>query len=83
MKLYKTIYYILLSISILGIPIFSFGILNTMVSIKYETENPNDCISLLSGQDLCFTINVLEGLIVICVIALIPLLIIRKRFLKN
>ena len=79
----KVIYYILFSISIIGIPLFAFGIINTMVSIKYETNNQGDCISLISGQDLCFTIKVLQGLIVTCVVGIIALMILRKKILKK
>lgn len=30
-----------------------FGIINTRVSLKYETENPGQCLSSVSGDDLC------------------------------
>jgi hypothetical protein len=52
----KVIYYILIGIFIIGIPLFAFGIVNTMVSIKYETADMGDCISSVSGADLCLTI---------------------------
>jgi len=79
----KVIYFILISILSIGIPFFVFGIINTMVSIKYETNNPGDCISTINGQDLCFAIKVFQGLIVICVVGLITLLILRKKILKK
>jgi ABC-type Mn2+/Zn2+ transport system permease subunit len=74
-------YYIVLIISGLGIPLFAFGIINTMVSLKYETVDPTDCISSITGQDLCLTINVLKGLILVFAIIIISLLIFRKRIL--
>ena len=52
-----------------------------MVSLKYETENPTDCISSVTGQDLCLTINVFKGLILIFVIIIILLIVFRKRLL--
>jgi len=79
----KTIFYILIGLSVLGIPVFLFGIINTMVSLKYETENPTDCISLVTGQDLCFTIQVLKALIVACILTIILLLIFRKQLLST
>jgi hypothetical protein len=30
-----------------------FGILNSLVSLKYETQDPTACISWVSGRDLC------------------------------
>lgn len=79
----KIIYNTLLSISILGIPFFSFGILNTMVSLKYETENPDDCISLVSGQDLCLTITILQSLVLICIVCTLLSLVFKKQLLKQ
>lgn len=34
-----------------------------MVSLKYETENIDDCISLLQGQNLCLTITIMKYII--------------------
>ena len=64
-----------MGLSTLGIPVLAFGIINTMVSLKYETDDPTDCISLVTGQDLCFTIQVLQGLIVACIATIVLLLI--------
>ncbi|MCC3159579.1 hypothetical protein LJ737_20225 [Hymenobacter sp. 15J16-1T3B] len=30
-----------------------FGIVNTMVSLKYETRDPGQCLSDVTGRDLC------------------------------
>ena len=77
----KIIFYTLIGLSVLGIPVFAFGIINTMVSLKYETDKPTDCISLVTGQDLCFTIQVLKALIVACIATIVILIIFKKRFL--
>jgi hypothetical protein len=79
----KTIYYIALILSGLGIPLNIFGIVNTMVSIKYETDNPEDCISLVTGIDLCESITRMKIWILICVLLITILLIFRKRLLKT
>ncbi|WP_047451729.1 hypothetical protein [Alistipes sp. ZOR0009] len=79
----KAIYYILISIFIIGIPLFAFGIVNTMVSIKYETADMGDCISSVSGVDLCLTIKILKGLIAVCAVGLISLIIFRKKILNQ
>jgi len=78
----RIIFYILIGLSILGIPVFSFGIINTMVSLKYETENPTDCISLVTGQDLCMTVQILKTLVFVCIVTIILLLVFRKRILS-
>ncbi|URW80961.1 hypothetical protein [Xiashengella succiniciproducens] len=79
----KTIFYIALILSGLGIPLNIFGILNTMVSLKYETDNPRDCISLVTGTDLCELITRMKIWILICVLLITILLIFRKRLLKT
>ena len=78
----KIIFYTLIGLSVLGILVFAFGIINTMVSLKYETENPTDCISLVTGQDLCLTIQVLKVLIVACILTVILLAVFKKRILQ-
>jgi hypothetical protein len=78
----KIIFYTLIGLSILGIPVFAFGTINTMVSLKYETDSPTDCISLVTGQDLCLTIQVLNGLIVTCILTIILLVVLKKRILQ-
>lgn len=76
-------FYTLIGLSVLGIPVFAFGIINTMVSLKYETDSPTDCISLVTGQDLCLTIQVYKGLIIACILTLIILSVFRKRVLQE
>jgi len=79
----KIIFYTLIGLSVLGIPVFAFGIINTMVSLKYETNSPTDCISLVTGQDLCLTIQVLKGLIVTCILSVVLLAVFKKRILQE
>lgn len=76
----KTLFSFLIGLSILGIPVFIFGIINTMVSLKYETDDPSDCISIVTGQDLCFAISMFKVLIITSVAAIILLLVFKKRF---
>lgn len=79
----KTLFYIILTLAILTIPVLFYGIVNTMVSLKYETENLNDCISLVTGQNLCLTINIMKAIIALCILIIIGLLKFRKRLLKT
>lgn len=57
----KRHYYIILFISLVIIPISFYGLLNNAVSKKYELNDPSDCISLETGQDLCLWENILLG----------------------
>lgn len=78
----KLIYFSLVVISILGIVIAPYGIINTMVSLKYETENIQDCVSNVSGENLCDTIRNLKIVLVFCVLLLIILIYFRKKIIK-
>ncbi len=60
-----------------------FGIVNTMVSLKYETNNPNECISLVTGQDLCKTVMTMKIIIGFCFVGIIAFLGFKKRLLKQ
>jgi ABC-type Mn2+/Zn2+ transport system permease subunit len=82
MKARKAFFYLLLILSIIGLILCPFGIINTMVSLKYETENITDCISLVSGENLCITIRNLKISFIICLIVLIFLLYFKKRILE-
>lgn len=42
-----------LVILVLSVPVNIFLILNTSVSMKYKTNNIEDCISKISENDLC------------------------------
>jgi hypothetical protein len=78
----KVIYFTLLAVSIIGIPFFAFGILNTEVSLKYETDNTTNCISFVTGKDLCLSIKVMRASLIICLLTMVILLSYRKRILK-
>jgi len=81
-RIKQIIFFILIGLSVIGIPVFTFGIINTMVSRKYETNDMADCISLVTGQDLCLIIVVLKGLIIVCITIIILLVVFKKRFFK-
>ena len=78
----KKNYKIILIILILLIPIFIFEIFNMMVSLKYETENMNDCISLITGDDLCKEIKVFKILSAITILLVCLILIFKKKIIK-
>ena len=83
MKNRKLIYLSLIAISIVVILISTFGIINTMISLKYETENIQDCISNVSGENLCETITSLKIVIFFSFLVLLCLIYFRKKLLKN
>jgi hypothetical protein len=56
---------------------------NSMVSLKYETRELTDCISLVSGIDLCKAIRTFHILAIICGLTFIGILIFRKRILNQ
>ncbi|WP_299782775.1 hypothetical protein [uncultured Formosa sp.] len=61
----KIFYIIGLSFSFFGIPLFYFMTINTGVSLKYETEF-GECISQVSGVDLCKQQDLFLGLTYSC-----------------
>jgi hypothetical protein len=79
----KVAFYILFGISLIGIYNSIGGILDTMVSIKYETQDIGDCISGISGKNLCLFLNLYKGLLILSILILILLIIFRSFFLKN
>ena len=83
MKNRKLIYFSSIGISILAILISTYGIINTMVSLKYETENIKHYISNVSGVNLFETITNLKIVIVISFLLLICLIYFQKKLIKN
>jgi hypothetical protein len=59
----KRHYYILLFTSLAVLLIGFYGMLSLAMAKKFELKNPTDCISLVTGQDLCLWQNVLYGII--------------------
>ena len=54
-----------------------------MDSLKYETEKLTDCVSLVSGINLCQAIKIFHALAILCGLTLIGILIYRNRILKK
>ncbi len=79
----KIIFFSLIVISVLGILVTPFGIVNTMVSLKYETESIQDCVSNVSGENLCNTIRNLKIAFIISVLLLISLIYFKNKILKS
>jgi len=79
----KSVYKTTISILILVIVMSVFAVVNIQVSLKYETENMKDCISLVSGRNLCQDLLVSKIIIVICLIIVSGMLSFRGRIVKD
>ena len=79
----KSVYQTIISLLILVIVMSVFAIINIQVSLKYETENMKDCISLISGRNLCQDLLVSKIIIVICLIVVSGMLSFRGRIVKD
>lgn len=79
----KRYYNIILAIIILIIPIVFYMIINTMVSIKYETDGVDTCISTITGKNLCSQIDQLKVTIYIDMIVMIFWLALRNLIVKK
>lgn len=55
--------------------IFGFEIINVTVSLTYETDNSGDCISAITGHDLCATVARCKALSAGCLFVSIGLLV--------
>ena len=82
MKNRNKIYVLLQSILIFGIVLLLYGILNTMVSLQYETRNLGDCVSLVTGANLCDAIKNFKILLGICFLFSTILFSFRRKFGK-
>jgi len=71
-------YYILVSLGSLAIIWLLLILLNIEVSLKYETDNPQDCISIITGYDLCLYKNIVLTLMGTLLAGIIFLFIYRK-----
>jgi hypothetical protein len=74
---------ILIIVLIILILIFYFGIFSSKVSLIYETNNSGDCISTLTGRNLCQDIEQMKILITIDIIVIVLLMLFRKKIIKD
>lgn len=54
-----------------------------MVSLKYETDKASDCISVISGDNLCESIKNMKVYFIISVILTAILIIFKRRILMQ
>ena len=79
----RTVYNTIISVLILVILVSVFGVINTQVCLKYETGNLKDCISVVTGRDLCLWIKSLKIIIIVCLILTSGLISFRYKIIKS
>ena len=79
----RKVYFIILSLLVISLPINIFGIFGAKVSLQYETNNPGDCVSTFSGINLCDSIIRMEVLLAVAVILIYFLLYFKNKILKT
>ena len=79
----KSIYQTIISLLILVIVLSVFGVVKTSVSLKLETGHSKDCISTISGRDLCLQMRVFKIVIISCLIIASGLLSFRGRMVRD
>jgi hypothetical protein len=79
----KSFYYFLLILLFVGIIVLTYCLVNTSVSLKYETAGGDDCISLANGKNLCSIIKSLRALLIVSVLGLLTLLVFKNKILKG
>jgi hypothetical protein len=75
----KLLIYVLYLVALLN----AYAILNVMVSKKYETENPGECISLITGDDLCAALKSSKLITAVSFIVATMLVFIRSLLARN
>lgn len=68
---------------IILLPIFYFGIINTQASLKYETNNPGECISQITNRNLCQDIEQIKIWIITNLVLITVLLIFRRKIIRD
>ncbi|MBX0334162.1 hypothetical protein K3G39_13035 [Pontibacter sp. HSC-14F20] len=63
--------------------VFAFGVLNSMVSLKYETTSPEQCISTVTGANLCDAIQFNKTAAKVSFFIAVVAIIYRLYFIKN
>jgi hypothetical protein len=76
----RLIYYILLSTLLVIFYLSIMTILDIMVSLKYETD---DCISGITGKNLCFLLRLWQTISVLSIGSFITLIIFRQKIVKR
>jgi hypothetical protein len=66
---------------LIGVLFFEFQAVNSMVSLRYETDGPDDCISVITGIDLCLSVKTFHFLAILCGGLFLVVLIVKQKSL--
>ncbi len=79
----RKFYFAFLLILIISVLLNAVGIVNAMMSLKYETDSAGDCISIVSGRDLCAAIFNMKVMIAVAAVLIYLLLYFQNKILKT
>ncbi len=79
----KSVFQTIISLLILVILVSVIGIVNTEVSLKYETDNAKECISRITGRDLCQLIKTSKIVVIVCLILTSGLISFRYKLIRK
>jgi len=67
----KTTYIIILFSNFILLILSAFAIIKSMVSLKYEVNKADDCISMITGSDLCFRKVIFQYIFIFSIITIL------------
>lgn len=76
-------YQTIISLLILVILVYVIAIVNTEISLKYETDNPKECISKITGKDLCEFIKTSKIVVIVCLILVSGMISFRYKLIRE
>jgi len=79
----KEVYQTIISVLILVILVSVIWIINTEVRLTHETDHPKECISRITGNNLCEFIQSLKIVIIICLLLTSGLISFRYKIIKD
>jgi hypothetical protein len=77
-KLFRVIIIVL----ILSALFFGFQIINLQVSLKYEVDDPSNCISKRTGINLCQAIEIVKGISILSAIMVCVLMFYKRKIVR-
>jgi len=63
--------------------LFGLAMVNTMVSLKYETNFDNECVSTISGDNLCNSLKITKYIFYIDLAVIYLLLLFQEKIIKK
>lgn len=79
----KSVYQTIISLLILVILVSVIGIVTTEINLRHETDNPKECISKITGKDLCEFIKLSKIVVIVCLILTSGMISFRYKLIKD